>query len=331
MRSPLRQALIAASIITLSIVASTPALAQEAYPTKPITLINPLAPGGVVDIVARALAANLQKPLKQPVIVVNRPGANSAIGTAAVANGPADGYTILIAAPAIAAIPAIDELFGTPPLFRLDQLVPLAQISSDPTVIVAHPGLGVKSAAEFIARAKAKPGDIVISSSGTYGSTHIPMVMVEMATGGKFRHVPTNGGGPAMTMTLGGHSQALAAAPGVAYPHVQSGKLIAIAQTGGKRFAPYNDLPTLKEAGIDVEFYIWTAIFASAKTPAPILKTLSDAIRQAVQDPEFRAALGKSNTNIDYVEGAAYRTLFEQETKKLQATVKFVGRVDEVK
>lgn len=327
----MRIQLITAAVVATLAAHPTLATAQDAYPSKPLTLVNPLAPGGVVDIVARSLATFLQKPLRQPVIVLNRPGANSAIGTAVVANAAPDGYTLLLAAPAIGAIPAIDELFGTQPLYRLDQLVPLAQITSDPTVIVAHPQLGVKTASEFIARAKLKPNDVVISSSGTYGSTHIPMVMLEMATGIKLRHVPTSGGGPAMTMTLGGHSHALAAAPGIAYPHVQSGKLIAIAQTGAQRFAPFNDLPTLKESGIDVEFYIWTSLLAPAKTPPAVLKTLMDAVRQVVQDPEFRAAISKSNTNLAYLDGAAYQAFFEVEAKRLQATVKFIGRVDEGK
>ncbi|MEO7402330.1 MAG: tripartite tricarboxylate transporter substrate binding protein, partial [Burkholderiales bacterium] len=304
---------IAATVVATLGIYPIVAAAQDAYPTKPITIINPNAPGGIVDIVARALATFLQKPLKQPVIVVNRPGAGSAIGNAVVANAAPDGYTVLLASPALAALPAIDELFGTQPLFKLEQLIPIAQITSDPTVIVAHPMIGTKNAAEFIARAKAKPNDIVISSSGTYGATHLPMVMLEMATGSKFRHVATSGGGPAMTMTLGGHSQAVASAPGIAYPQVQSGKLVAIAQTGGRRFAPFNDLPTLKESGIDVEYYIWTGLFAPAKTPAAVLKTFTDAVRQVVQDPEFRAAIGKSNANLAYLDGAEYQAVFERE------------------
>jgi tripartite-type tricarboxylate transporter receptor subunit TctC len=314
----------------LAAVVSGIACSQD-YPSRPVTIINPNAPGGIVDIVARAVASGLQTPLKQSVIVVNRAGANGAIGAAAVANAQPDGYTLLLSTPSYVAVPAIDELFGRTPLYSLAQFAPLAQITVDPVIMLAHPSLGAKTITEFIAIAKSKPTAVVLTSSGTYGATHLPWAMVEMASGAKFRHVPTTGGGPAITMTLGGHTNAVASAPGVAYGHVQGGKLFALAQTGSNRIAAFSSTPTLKESGIDVDYALWTALFAPAKTPAPILKVINEALRQMAADSQFKAAIEKGNSVLSYQDGPEFIAAFDREAKRLQATVRFIGKVEEGK
>ena len=320
-----------AVILLLTAAAPNAVRAQDAYPAKPITIINPNAPGGVVDIVARALANGLQKPLKQSVIVVNRGGANGAIGTQAAASAPADGYTFLLSTPSFLSVPEVDRLFERTPLFAVDQFIPIARITSDPTVVIAHPSLGASTIADLITTAKARPDGVVMASSGTYGATHLPLAMVEMATGIRMRHVPTSGGGPAFAMTLGGHSQIVASAPGVAYPQVQAGKLRALAQTGSARVAPFIETPTLKEAGIDVEFYIWTVLFAPAKTPSAVLKLVTEATRQVGQDEQFVAAITKSNSNLAYAEGDALRAFMARETAVIGATVRHIGKIEDDK
>jgi len=320
-----------ALVMAAMFAAVAPSTAQEAYPSKPVTLVNPNAPGGIVDIAGRALANALQKPLKQTVLVVNRPGANGAVGTQAVLAAPADGYTLLFSSPSFLSVPAIDRLFERPASYAVDQFVPIAQITSDPTVLVAHPSIGVTTVAELAALTKSKPFGVVMTSSGTHGATHLPLAMFEMATGGRMRHVAANGGGPAFALTLGGHAQLVASAPGVAFPQVAAGKLRAIAQTGARRYAPFTDTPTLKESGIDVEYHIWTALFAPAKLPAAVLKTIAEATRAASEDESMRAALAKANANMAYVDGDAFRALVAREAAAITAAVNYIGKVEDDK
>lgn len=304
-----------------------PVSGQDVFPSKPITIINPNAPGGFVDNVGRGLALAMQKFLKQPVLIVNRPGANGSIGTVAVANAAPDGYTLLLSTPSFPAVPAIDALFDRPPSYQLAKFVTVAQITSDPAIFMAHPGVGVKTIQEFIARAKAQPDGLVVASSGTYGATHLPVAMLEIATGIKLRHVPTSGGAPAMTMTVGGHANAVASAPSVAFTQVQAGRLVALAQSGARRHPSFADVPTFKEAGIDLEFALWTSLFAPAETPPAALRTIMQAVRQAVQDEQFRASMNKGNSAVAYMDGEEYANAFRADVKKLQDTVRFIGKV----
>ena len=317
------------AIIIAALTGAGGAFAQEVFPSRPISIINPNPPGGFVDNVGRGLALAMQRILNQPVLIVNRPGANGAIGHAAVANAVADGYTLLLSTPSFAAQPAIDEVFGRPPSYSLARFAPVAQIASDSAIVLAHPGLGVKTLQEFIARAKAVPEGVIIASSGTYGATHLPMAMLEAATGIKFRHVPTSGGAPAMTLTVGGHANALAAAPSVAYPQVQGNRLIALAQSGARRAAPFMDVPTFKESNIDLEFALWTALFAPAATPPAVLQTITQATRRAMQDEQFRAAMIKGNSTLAYLDGDEFAVVWRAEVKKLQDTVRHIGRVND--
>ncbi len=305
------------------------ATAQEAYPARAISIVNPNPPGGFVDNVGRSLAQSMQRILKQPVLIVNRPGANGSIGAAAVAAAAPDGYTLLLTSPSFAAQPAIDEVFERPLAYALAKFVPVAQITSDPAILLVHPGLGVKTLQEFIGRAKAAPGDLIVASSGTYGATHLPLAMLEVATGIKLRHVPTSGGAPAMTMTVGGHSNALASAPSVAYPQVQANRLVALAQSGPRRQAPFPDVPTFRESGVDLEFSLWTSLFAPSATPAAALKVLTQAVRQAVQDEQFRASMTKGNSAVAYQDGDEFAAAWKVEVKKLQDTVRHIGKVSD--
>lgn len=303
-------------------------LAQETFPTKPITIVNPNPPGGFVDNVGRNLSIVLQKILKQPVLIVNKPGANGAIGHAFVANTSADGYTLLLTSPSLITQPAIDALYNKNSSYTLNRLIPVAQITSDSAIISVHPETQIKTIQDLIKRA-APQGNIAISSSGTYGATHLPMAMIEHATGVKFKHIPTSGGAPAMNLALGGHVNAVASAPSVAFPQTQANKLIPIAQTGTKRLPPFLETPTLKESNISVEYALWTSLFAPVGTPAPILKVIMQAMREATQDEQFKVALVKSNSTLDYLDGEDFNQFWKSEIKKLQDTVRQIGKVDE--
>ncbi len=303
--------------------------AQEPYPSRPITVVAPFPPGGVADLTARPVAAAMEKVLKNPVGVVNKTGAAGAVGMQFVATSRPDGYTLLLALSSISIIPEADKLFGRPPAFTVDQLVPIALISADPTVLVVPADKPWKTAKEFIEDAKRRPGEISFSSSGVYGTLHMAMELLSHAAGVKLRHVPYAGAGPALTAILGGHVDALASGPAVVLPHIKSGKLRALAGWGDKRVAALPDVPTFRELGYpDAEFYIWAGLFAPKGTPEPVLAKLRDAVRAAVGDPDFKGAMDKLETPIAFKQGAEFQRFFDADAKRLAAGVRKVGKVE---
>ena len=311
--------------------ASTGAVAQEAYPSRAITMIVPFPPGGVADITARPTAAAMEKILKQPIAVTNRPGAGGAVGNAAVANAKPDGYTVLMALSSISVIPAADRLFDRKPAYSLDQFAPIALISADPTILVVHPSLPTKNLKELLALARSRPGELAFSSSGVYGALHMPMEMFMHATKIKMRHVPTTGGGPAITALLGGHVQLTAGGPAAISAHVKAGKMRPIASWGPKRHPAYPDVPTFKELGYNIEYLIWAGLFAPKGTPEPVTKVLRDAAAKAVQDPEFKAQMAKLNSPIQYLDAPEFEKFWMADAKRLAEAVKVVGKVEEKK
>jgi tripartite-type tricarboxylate transporter receptor subunit TctC len=311
--------------------AAAPALAQDAYPSRAITMIVPFPPGGVADITGRPTAAAMEKILKQPVVIANRPGAGGAVGNAAVANAKPDGYTILMALSSITVIPAADALFDRKPAYSLDQLMPIALISADPTILVVHPSLPVKSLKELVALARSKPGQMSYSSSGIYGALHMPMEMFLHAAKLTMRHVPTNGGGPAITALLGGHVEMTAGGPAAISSHVKAGKMRTIVSWGAKRHEAFPDVPTFKELGYDIEYYIWAGMFASRGTPEPVMKVLRDAARKTVEDPDFKKAMANVNSPIQYMDAPEFAKYWEADGRRLAALVKVVGKVEDKK
>ena len=305
--------------------------AQE-FPSRAITMIVAFPPGGVADITARPTAAAMEKVLKQPVSVVNRPGAAGAVGNASVANARPDGYTVLMALSSISVIPAADELFNRKPAYSLDQFAPIALISADPTILVVHPSLPVKTLKELVALARSKPGEMSFSSSGIYGALHMPMEMFLHGAKLKMRHVPTAGGGPAIIALLGGHVVMTAGGPAAISAHVKSGKLRTIASWGGERIPSFQDVPTFRELGYkDVEYYIWAGLFAPRGTPDPVMKALRDAARRAVQEPEFRSAMTKVDSLVGYKDAPEFQQYWMADAKRLAALVKVVGKVEDKK
>jgi tripartite-type tricarboxylate transporter receptor subunit TctC len=307
-----------------------PAAAQEPYPSRPISLVVPFPPGGVADLTARPVAAAMEKALKQPVGVVNKTGAAGAVGMQFVATSKPDGYTLLLALSSISIIPEADKLFGRPPAFTVDQFAPVALISADPTILVVRTESPWKTAKEFIEDAKKRPNQISYSSSGIYGTLHMAMELLSHAAGIKLRHVPYAGAGPALTALLGGHVDALASGPSVVLPQIKAGKLRALAGWGDKRVAALPDLPTFKELGYpDAEFYIWAGLFAPKGTPEPVLRTLREAARAGVADPDFKSAMDKLETPIAFKQGEEFQKFFEADARRLADGVRKVGRVEQ--
>jgi tripartite-type tricarboxylate transporter receptor subunit TctC len=301
--------------------------AQDAFPSRAMTMIVPFPPGGVADITGRPTAAAMEKILKHPVAVTNRPGAGGAVGNAAVANAKPDGYTMLMALSSISVIPEADKLFNRKPAYTLDQFEPIALISADPLILVVHPSLPVKTLKEVIALARKQPGELSFSSSGVYGALHMPMEMFMHAAKLKMRHVPTTGGGPALTQLLGGHVTLTAGGPAAISGHVKAGKLRTIVSWGAERHPNYKDVPTFKEQGYDIVYYIWAGLFVPAGTPAAATKVLRDTVRQAVADPGFKNQMAKLNSPIQYLDAPDFAKYWDADAKRLAAVVKIVGKV----
>jgi tripartite-type tricarboxylate transporter receptor subunit TctC len=303
-------------------------LAQEKYPNRPITVVAPFPPGGVADLMARPVAAAMEKVLKNPVVVVNKTGAAGAVGMSYVANSKPDGYTLLMALSSISIIPEADKLFDRKPAYTMEQLVPIALISADPTIFVVNANRPWKNVKEFVEDAKKRPGEISYSSSGVYGTLHMAMEMLSHAAGISLKHVPYAGAGPALTAILGGHVDTLASGPAVVIPHIKGGKLRPLAGWGDKRVAALPDVPTFKELGYDIEFYIWAGLFAPRGTPAPVMKTIRESVKQAVSTADFQSAMEKLQTPIAYLDAPEFQKFWDKDAKMLADAIERIGKIE---
>lgn len=319
------------ALLLAAALSALPALAQDAYPTHPITMIVPFPPGGVADLTGRPTAFAMEKTLKQRIIVENKAGAGGAVGMAYVANAKPDGYTLLMALSSISIIPPAERLFDRKPPYEMSQLAPIALISADPTVLMVRADSPWKTVKDLVEDAKKRPTRINYGSSGIYGTLHMAMAMFEQAAGIKLWHVPYTGAGPAVTALLAGQVDALASGPSAVIGHIKGGKMRALAGWGEKRVASLPDVPTFKELGYDVEFYIWSGLFAPAGTPAPVMQALRNAARQAANDPDFRNAMAKIETPIYYLDAPEFQKFWDQDAKMLGEAVRRIGRVEEKK
>ena len=319
-----------AGLLALTLVAgAVPAGAQESYPARPVTIVVPFPPGGIADVTARPLAAALERGLRQPFVVTNKAGAAGAVGMQSVAVAKPDGYTLLLGLVSISIIPEVDGLFGRPPAYTRDQLVGIARLNADPPLLVVNAELPWTSLKELLEDARKRSGEITYASSGIYGASHVPMEMLLHAAGGlRMRHLPTTGGAPATTAVLGKHAALWASPPALAIPHVKAGKLRALATWGATRLAAFPEVPTLKELGYDVEYYLWAGLFAPRGIPPAVLKTLRDGTRQAVQDPEFKSAMEKIQTPIAYQDADEFKTWWDRDAGILADVIKKIGRVE---
>jgi tripartite-type tricarboxylate transporter receptor subunit TctC len=303
--------------------------AQDAYPSKPIQMIVPFPPGGVADLTGRPTAVMMEKVLKQPIVVVNKSGAGGAIGMSQVAKAPPDGYTILMALSSVSVIPVADRLQGRTPSYELNQLAPIALVSADPTVLVVRADGPYKTLKDFVDAAKAKPGKINYGSSGVYGTLHVAMEIFANAAGIQLFHIPYQGGGPAVAALLGSQIDALASGPSAALGQIKAGKMRALAVWGDKRLASMPDVPSMKELGYDATFYIWSGLFAPAGTPAPVMQKLRAAVKETVNDPDFKSAMAKIETPIAYLDAPEFQTFVDRDAKRLATAVQRIGKVEE--
>lgn len=313
-------------LIAVACAAAFAAHAQS-FPSKAVTLVVPNPPGGMNQIHAQPLSAVIERLTKQPAPVVNRAGGTAAVGTAYVANQPPDGHTLLITTPNIYLVIEKDKLYGIKSPYTLAQIQPVALMSADPLIMAIHPSIPAKNGKEFAAVVKKTNGASTFSSSGPYGITHVPFEMFTEATGIKMRHVPTTGGGPAITQLLGGHVDATASGAAAIHPHVASGKLKPIGNTGAKRHPSFPDTPTFKEQGIDLEAYLWVGVFTAAGIPDATLTQLRELIRKAAADPSFAETLAKVQVVPDYRDTQDFKAFFDADYKRMARAVQKIGKI----
>lgn len=312
----------------IALALATSIVGAQDYPTRPVTIVVPNPPGGMNQIHAQPFSVIWEKLTKQAAPVVNRPGAASAAGTAyVVAQQPADGYTLLVSTGNLHQILEKDKLYGAPTPYSLEQVEFLALLSADPIILVAHPSLPVRTPKDLAALARSKPNEIVFSSSGAYGVTHTPVQLFLDAAKVKMRHLPTTGGGPAITQALGGHSQVTTGGPAALYPHVKSGKLRALASYGVKPHPAMPDLPLMKNSGFDIESYLWVGLFTRTGVPAPVLTKLRQVIGQVAADPQFKQALETVQVVPDYRDSAEFKKFFDADHKRMTVAVKNIGKL----
>jgi len=300
----------------------------QPYPNRPVTMIVPFPPGGIADITGRPLAVAMAKTLGQNVVVENKAGAGGAVGHAYVAKAKPDGYTIMTALSSIVVIPEADRVNGRPATYQMSDFASIALISADPTILLVPADAPWKSLKELIDDARSRPGKISYASSGVYGTIHTCFEMLAQAADVKLLHVPYKGGGPAMTALLAGETNLGAQSPGVSSPHIRSGKIRVLGSWAGSRTAALPDVPTMKEQGFDVEFYIWVGMFAPAGLPPDVAARIRASVRQAVQDPDFKSAMAGINTPINFLEGAEFDRFLDADTKRLAAVVQKMGKTE---
>ncbi len=270
----------------------------------------------------------MAKLLKQPVVIINRPGAGGSIGAAVVATAKPDGYTLLMALASVSTNPEADQVAGRPAAFELSQLAPIALLSADPTILMVRADSPYKTLKDLVEDAKKRPEAINYSSSGNYGTYHVATEMFSDAAGIRMKHIPYAGGGPALTALLGGQVDVGLLGPSVAISQIKAGKLRPLASWGGKRIASLPDVPTLKELGYNVEYYIWSGLFAPAGTPEPIVKQLRDTVRQVASDEEFKSAMAKIETPIVYMDAPEFRKFWDEDAKRLIEVVRRIGKIE---
>ena len=323
-----RRSFVAGTAATAATIVARPAIAQDAYPSHAITMVSPFPPGGVSDTITRPLDAALETVFKQPVVLENKAGAAGAVGAQFVAAAKSDGYTLLTHIVSISGFAAVDKLFGRTPKFTNADFIPLARIIADPIVMIVNKDVPYRTLKDLVADAKANPDKLIYSSSGLYGASHIPTVLFAKSAGDlKMRHLPTNGGGPAVTAVLGGNVNFFMSPTSIALPHIRAGKVNALAVSSAKRAKSLPDVPTFKELGYDLEYYFWVGIFAPKGTPAPIVNTLREGLNKAAHSKQFTDMLDNLGQELAYMDQPEFIKFWAVDAKRQEDAINAIGRV----
>ncbi len=289
MKSPVRRLLCLTAAATTVAAALLPlqAMAQAAYPDKPVRFVVPFPPGGGTDVIARIVQGKLQAQLGQTIVIENRGGGGGSLGTDVVAKAPADGYTVLFTLSSHTINPAI---FPKLPFDTERDFESVGIVASLPQILVTHPSFEANNVKELIALAKKKP--LQFASVGNGSPSHLAGELLNLRAGINITHVPYRGGGPAVTDVIGGQVPMLWVSIPAAAQFVKTGKLKALAVSTVKRSAAFPDVPTMQEAGVaDFEVDSWYGMFVPAKTPKPVIDRLNQAMNAAIADPEVKEKL----------------------------------------
>jgi tripartite-type tricarboxylate transporter receptor subunit TctC len=304
------------------------ARAQDAFPSRTVTIVNAFPPGGANDLVTRPIATALEAVLKQPVVVETKAGAAGAVGAQFAASAKPDGYTLLSHNNGLAGYAEVDKLFGRQAKTTRADFIPLARLAADPVLLVVNDQQPYKTLEEFTAAAKSRPDPLVYSSGGLYGATHLPVAMLEKAAGlSKLRHLPTAGGGPAITALLGNNAQFSTQTQLATLQHVKAGKLRALASFGAQRSKALPDVPTMKEKGYDLTYYLWVGLFAPKGTPPAVVSTLTGAVDKAAASPAFTTAIANIGLEPSYLNAADFAKFWDDDARRSDDAVRSIGKV----
>jgi len=312
----------AAALACGDTLAQTPG-STHAYPSRPIRIIVPQSPGASTDITARLIAQRLSEAFRQTVVVDNRPGAGTIIGTELAARATPDGHTVLVVASGITVNPG---LYKKIPYDVERDLAPVTQLATFPNLLAAHPSFAAKTLNEVIALAKAKPGTINYASAGTGTGTHMSAALLMQMTGIDIVHIPYNGGGPAAIATIGGQTQLIIGTTIGLLPHVRSGKLKAIAVTSAKRSAAAPDVPTFAESGAPgYEHAPWVGMFVQARTPQSVIQKLHVETVRILDLPEVKKIFASDGAEPVGNTPAAFAAVVKSEIAKWTKVVRAAG------
>ena len=298
---PTKRTLMRATAGALLLLAAPLSMAQ-AWPARPIRLVVPFPPGGLIDNMARLVGSRLSQELGQPVVIDNKPGAGGNVGAAEVARAPADGYTLLMASPALTISPAIYKNLPYQP----SQLAPVALLGRVPNVLLVNPASGIGKVQDLVGRAKAKPGQLNYASNGNGTSLHLSAELFKRRSETFITHVPYRGAAAAITALLSGEVDMMFDNLPSAIGQIQAGKLRALAVTTAQRSTALPDVPTLAEAGMDgFNVSAWFGVAAPAGLPAPVATRLADALQKVVQQPEVAAAMQRQGADPAFMDAAS--------------------------
>ena len=298
------------------------AYAQD-YPAKSVRLIVPFPPGGTTDVVARIIAASLSKELGQQFVIDNRGGAGGTIGADMAAKSPPDGYALLLFHLGMVFGPA---LYGSLPYDVTNDFAPVSLVGSAPSVLIVNRSLPTRSVKEFIALARANPGQLNYGTAGVGSSGHLAVELFQNLARVKFTHVAYKGGGPAVTATISGEVAFMIETAGSVVPQIKSGRLRALGVTSAQRSPALPDVPTIVESGLkDYVYTTWYAIWAPARTPAPVVNRLNQAIQKASGLSEVRASLQNAGIEPEGSTPAQFGELVRSDLAKWTRIIRDAG------
>lgn len=295
----------------------------QPYPTKPIRLVVPVPPGGIVDVVGRLFGQKMSEQSGQNVIVDNRPGGLTNVGTEFVARSPGDGYTLVLQSLPMVVNPVV---LGKMPYDYEKDLAPISLIITSPYLWVVHPSVPVRSVKDLVGAAKAQPGKITYSSAGNASNLHVAVELFNVLAGVKMLHIPYKGGGPALTAVLGGEADLSVLATTAVLPHTSSGRLRALAITSAKRMGTMPNMPTVAESGVPgYEFASWVGLLAPAATPPALVSTINTLAVKAARAPDLVDRFNKEATDVVANSPADFRAFIQAEALRWARVVKASG------